>query len=305
MTTRLTRTRSLLPTLTSALQSFQSSSSKFQIVRTVNPSSTSSPPPANPKTLYILDSSFNPPSIAHLALATSALTSASSQHHARPHRLLLLFSTHNADKAPSAASFPQRLVLMTLLAEDLLSTFQPPSSSAPAHEDADALAVDIGLTTAPYYTDKSAAIAASDVYPSHPVHIHLVGFDTLTRFFNAKYYPDFDPPLSAVAPFFDAGHRLRVTLRPDDEFGSAAQQREYLAKIARGEREGEGARREWAELIEMVDADESVGVSSTRVRRAAKKGDWEEVERLCTRGVAEWVREEKLYEGDDRGSKMA
>src|SRR5689334_2674653 len=117
MASRIGALRSLLPEFEDILHRFTSSPAKFHIVRTVNPTSTS------PKTLYILDSSFNPPSIAHLALATSALASAplnGDQHH----RMLLLFSTHNADKAPSPASFVQRIALMTVFAQDMSNTLE-------------------------------------------------------------------------------------------------------------------------------------------------------------------------------------
>jgi nicotinamide-nucleotide adenylyltransferase len=104
MASRLKNLRSVLPDLESALASFTHSSSKFRVVRTVNPTNT------QPKTLYILDSSFNPPSIAHLSLVQSALKDHGSLEHS-PYRLLLLFSTQNADKAPSPASFAQRIAL--------------------------------------------------------------------------------------------------------------------------------------------------------------------------------------------------
>ncbi|PNS13989.1 hypothetical protein CAC42_6502 [Sphaceloma murrayae] len=288
--------RALLSELSTALKSFQSSSCKFRIVRTIPPSA----PSASPHTLLILDSSFNPPSRAHLHLAASALAKSSLASHPSPHRLLLLFSTHNADKAPSAASFDQRLALMILFAQDLHSHL----SSSPDH---DAPHIDIGLTAAPYYTDKSTAIATDGArdYPDSPRHIHLMGFDTITRFLAAKYYPSFSPPLSALEPYFGAGHGLRVTLRPSEEFGTVEEQRAWIARLAEGELEDEGGRREWGRSIEVVEAGEGVGVSSTKVRRAAKEGEWEEVQRLCTLRVAGAVREGGFYEADDRGAKMA
>ncbi|KAF1347855.1 hypothetical protein BDV97DRAFT_400062 [Delphinella strobiligena] len=292
--------RALLPQLEHALKSFQASNSAFSIVRTINPSSIS---PPSPKTLFILDSSFNPPSKAHLALARSALHESFTKHHASPYRFLLLFSTHNADKAPSAASFTQRLALMTIFAEDLLEDLKGKEQgqhSVPC--------IDIGLTNAPYYTDKSAAIEreGAAVYPDRPVHVHLMGFDTITRFFAAKYYPNHDPPFSALAPFFDAGHRLRVTLRPSQEYGTVESQKAFIARLANGEMEADGGKKGWAEQIDTVElGEEAEGVSSTKVRKAAKAFDWEEVRKLCTEGVATAVREERVYESDDRGSKMA
>ena len=193
---------------------------------------------------------------------------------------------------------------MTIFAVDLLSSLQsrPDSASYLAPQ------IDIGVTTAPYYTDKSAAISDSaegrEWYPSNPRHIHLLGFDTLTRFFAPKYYQSFSPPLSALEPYFAAGHGLRATLRPDDAYGSEEEQRGFVRRLAEGEMEGEGGKREWAEQVELVEATPKAGVSSTVVRRAAKAGEWGTVGELCTEGVAEWVREERLYEKDAEGVKM-
>jgi nicotinamide-nucleotide adenylyltransferase len=47
-----------------------------------------------------------------------------------------------------------------------------------------------------------------------------------------------------------------------------------------------------------------VGVSATRVRKAAKEGDWDVVGKLCTEGVAGWIKEAGLYAEDDSGKKM-
>jgi nicotinamide-nucleotide adenylyltransferase len=47
-----------------------------------------------------------------------------------------------------------------------------------------------------------------------------------------------------------------------------------------------------------------MGISSTRVRKAANEKQWDEVGRLCTDGVTAWIREEGLYEEDARGKKM-
>lgn len=308
--------RTQLPSLESALNAFKSSSSAFRVVRTVNPpqSNGASRPP---KTLYILDSSFNPPSIAHLSLATSALRNP-SPNDAQPFRFLLLLSTMNADKAPSPANFEHRLALMTLFAEDLTQELSGASStssnkSAPT-TPAVSVPIDIGLTTAPYYSDKSAAIdsAESSPYPKGVKHVHLVGYDTLIRFTAPKYYKEYTPPLSALAPFFEAGHKLRVTQRPanpedesSSEFGTADEQRGYLDRLRKGELESEGFKPEWAERLDMVPGDDGVGVSSTRARKAANRGDWDEVGKLLTPSVAGWVKELGLYKDDARGAKMA
>jgi nicotinamide-nucleotide adenylyltransferase len=304
MASRIASLRSLLPDLESALHSFTSSPARFRVVRSVNATTTQS------KTLYILDSSFNPPSIAHLTLATSALTQAAPSAKS-PYRLLLLFSTYNADKAPSPASFVQRIALMTMFAEDVSRSLKNAAPSMNA--DVADISIDIGLTKEPYYSDKSAAIAETtpSFYPSSPMHIHLVGYDTFIRFCNPKYYPKYDPPLSALKLFFDAGHKLRVTQRPTDpsdassnEFGTTQEQARYLQDLQDGQQEKAGFEPAWGKNIDMVQAEEGVGVSSTRVRNAAKESKWDTVNQLCTEGVAAWIKDQALYSEDASGKKM-
>jgi nicotinamide-nucleotide adenylyltransferase len=223
----------------------------------------------------------------------------------------LLFSTHNADKAPSPASFVQRLALMTIFAEDLSRSLKNATPSLKA--DVSEISIDIGLTKEPYYSDKSAAIANTrpSFYSSNPIHIHLIGYDTLIRFCNPKYYPGYDPPLSALKPFFEAGHKLRVMQRPTDasdasssEFGTIEKQAKYLQDLKDGKQENAGFEAAWANNIDMAKAEEGVGVSSTRVRKAANEGKWDTVNDLCTEGVAAWIKDQALYSEDASGRKM-
>jgi nicotinamide-nucleotide adenylyltransferase len=174
--------------------------------------------------------------------------------------------------------------------------------------------IDVGLTTAPYYTDKSAAIANEEPssYPSKPKHVHLIGFDTLTRFLAPKYYPKFNPPLRALFPFFDAGYGVSVLLRPSSSSDNAVTddteegQRAYISALSNGSLEKEGFKREWSKQIGILEGDDvagAVGISSTAVRKAAQYEDWGSMEKMCTPGVAAWVREMSLYEDEERGAK--
>lgn len=187
---------------------------------------------------------------------------------------------------------------MSIFARDLIESLQ-------AHQE-DPITVDIGVTKDPYYTDKSAAIETEGLewYPAKPTHIHLVGYDTLKRLFATKYYQNFDPPFSALNPYFDVGHRLRVTFRPDDEFGDIDKQKAFLQKISDGEFEKDGAKREWAKQIELVPPNPKAGVSSTKIRKAAQAGRWDELAELTTPSVAAWVRHERLYE-EDKDAKLS
>jgi nicotinamide-nucleotide adenylyltransferase len=316
----------LLNTLRAALQDFKRSDARFRIVRTVTRSSVKheasqvAPPHTTPSKIFILDSSFNPPTKAHLRIASSALLADQSE----PKRLLLLLATQNADKAPKPAAFEQRLAMMGLMAEDLLEELHASrnsgSSVAQARLDED-IAVDIAVTKLPYFVDKARAVAHASWYNftverradskyKHPIpQVHLVGFDTLIRILDPKYYPE-EKTLEPLQGLFEH-HYLRVTMRPDDGWGGREEQLKYLEALRNGEREGEGGKREWAGRIQMVEggkAEEqggkgegagSVGVSSTKLRRAASKGEHEDVRELCSRRVADWIVDNSLYEGED------
>lgn len=290
--------RAILPELAAALRQFQLSNSRFTVVRSIRSDQAPHVSRERPRTLLILDSSFNPPHNAHQAIARSALAQKALAQYTAPVRVLLLFSTHNADKAAgTAASFEQRLALMTLFGEDLLRTLR----AEDGYSETTLPDVDIGLTKEPYYTDKSTAIMEDGSYSAPgAVHVHLMGYDTFTRFLAAKYYPDFQPPLSALDPYFDTGHRLQVTLRPSDEFGSVQEQKDFIEGLARGALERDGGKRSWGEQIVTIEAEEGVGVSSTRVREAARKHRWTRVDELCTQSVAEAIRTEGIYDSDEK-----
>ena len=274
--------RQMKASYASSLRDFASSSATFRVVRSIP---ASSPPNSSPtKTLYVLDSSFNPPSRMHMQIAMSAFR---NDQGAKPHRLLLLFATQNADKAPKPASFEDRLVMMTLFAQEL------------QHETVEGLkdggpAVDIGITKLPYYHDKAASMDESGVYHGQPQQVHLTGFDSIMRIFNAKYYPP-DHKFAVLEPFLSK-HRLRVTYRPDDEWGGREEQGRYVQDIADGKRDKEGAKREWADRIELVEgkADGEEVVSSTKARKAAKN-DQRLLLKYVTPTVRDWIISEKLY----------
>ncbi|KAL8758802.1 MAG: hypothetical protein Q9199_001213 [Rusavskia elegans] len=295
----------LLPNFRTFLQSFASSPSTFLVLHThptSTPPSSSSP---RTKTIHVLDSSFNPPTRAHLRIALSALQS--TKNASKPQRLLLLLATQNADKAPKPAAFEQRLAMMTILAQDILDQYHSTTKSQGStvdSEDEESLAVDIGVTKHPYFHDKAVSIEDSKYYaePStgeQPQQVHLLGVDSLIRLLDTKYYPPAYrlDPLSAL---FDK-HRIRVTRRTEDgdKYGTAEEQDRIWEALARRERESEGGKRQWAERIEMVEG-EGDAVSSTKVREGVGKGDWAFVERLVGKGVRDHVQSEGLYIGDDR-----
>ena len=89
-----------LPTLVelkAALDSFAASPATFRVLHTV-PSISAGGTRGKPNRLYVLDSSYNPPTRAHLRIAISALTEDDAAAKGGPRSLLLLLATQNADK---------------------------------------------------------------------------------------------------------------------------------------------------------------------------------------------------------------
>ncbi|KAK7712268.1 hypothetical protein SLS63_012446 [Diaporthe eres] len=337
--------------LRTALRSFQSSGRAFQLIQQHAPTPTPSSPAAARKcrTLVVLDSSFNPPTLAHMQMATSALQDlrdqqsiaaalrggSAGQRHGLTDgvRLLLLLAVNNADKAPKPATFEERLLMMGAFAGDLQRAWRTLEKQmeakgediharALAHEDEATLPVDVGLTTHPYFHDKSAAIATSPEYDFHSAQtdntgephtsqIFLAGYDTLIRIFTPKYYTSpvpeagIDPPQldktpmqMALDPFF-ARAQLRVTMRTDDDWGGREDQLGYLERIMHGnELEEVGGRREWARRVELVEGmsgdTEGGAVSSTLAREAVKAGDWGRLRQLVPGGVASLIEKEAV-----------
>lgn len=271
--------RSLRASYASALKDFAESSSSFRLVRTI-PFTKS--PATTAKSLYVLDSSFNPPTNAHRCIAISAFL---NDPGAAPKRILLLLATQNADKANKPASMEDRLVMMTLFAHELLYDVQrqgPPPL------------IDIGLVKRPYFHEKAAAVDASGVYPGPPQQVHLVGFDTLIRIFNTKYYPP-DHNLRVLAPFLSR-HRLRATYRTDDKWGSRESQDQYIQDITDGRRKDEGAAPEWTQRISLVQGIQGGdGVVSSTMARNAADNDPAQLDKYVLPTIREWIVSERLY----------
>ncbi|TGO26890.1 hypothetical protein BPAE_0051g00250 [Botrytis paeoniae] len=288
--------------------------------------------PNTPQTLYILDSSFNPPTLAHAHICLSALNDhySSSELGYTNARLLILLSTQNADKKITGASLEERLVGMECFANDLLTNWYYPhsayyykkekldhlngkssevtesdssdaessdidsnsesksesiggtklKSSPPQSSPSESLLsgnpnsrpkinIDIGLTSLPYFHDKSAAIEASSLYPPSTTHIHCTGYDTLIRVFNPKYYPP-THDLSPLIPFL-SNHKLRVTYRIDKDC-TKEDQDAYLSKMQH-ELPSLKGKKEWIEdkKIYMAPGLEGKEISSTKVRAMIKQ----------------------------------
>ncbi|KAH7320830.1 hypothetical protein B0I35DRAFT_427863 [Stachybotrys elegans] len=284
-------TKSVAEYFARSLTAFQSSGRSFESISTLRYNGNSQERRTE-KRLVVLDSSFNPPTKAHAQMARSAIDAAAEPSRTR---LVLLLAVNNADKAPKPASFPIRLGMMEAFAHDLISELRLHSESNKAPDSYDGLEIDLAVTTLPYFHDKSRAIAESGIYPSNTEQVFLAGFDTLIRIFNPKYYGQGRPGgmKAALGPLFERA-RLRITTRPDDEWGTLQEQMNYLEELKQGRLEEVGGEREWADKVDMV---EGVGgaVSSSKVRDLVKGGQLDILGDLVGEGVREWIVEEGLY----------
>jgi len=317
----------LVELLAKALESFEHSDSRFRTLYTISSRSIAAADPQPelepelesqhrrpPRYILVLDSSFNPPTLAHQRMVLSVLRDPRYKTKpSAPSRVLLLLAVNNADKAPKPAAFAQRLAMMYVFAQDILLAAAAAgagdnssnSSKPPRWEDIPCDGVDIAVTKEPYFHAKAVAIASSESYRSRDEgqqeqeqeqeQIYLTGYDTLIRIFDPKYYPN-DSMRASLDPFF-ARARLRVRMRTSDDWGDAAQQIAYLDELRAGKLEAVGGRTEWVDRIEMVEgrkADEAV-ISSTKVRNAVLRRDWEALKELVCEDVVTWIREHDLY----------
>ncbi|PTB73269.1 hypothetical protein M440DRAFT_1313415, partial [Trichoderma longibrachiatum ATCC 18648] len=254
-----------------SLTSFQSSPDAFRILCTLPHVVGREPGPRRPasrvKRLVVLDSSFNPPTRAHAEMAVSALKWASSSTTTSTTplrggnddddgavRLMLLLSVNNADKAPKPASFPVRLGMMDGFGHEILRSV-----------DLEGVEIDVAVTKMPYFHDKARVIGESGVYNSsaseeeeggrrsEPEQVFLAGFDTVIRILNPKYYGKEEGGMkAALGPFFERA-RLRVTMRPDDEWGGEDEQRAYVRGLGEGALDEVGGDGAWAGRVDLVE----------------------------------------------------
>ncbi|GAP88939.2 putative cytidylyltransferase family protein [Rosellinia necatrix] len=251
-------------------------------------------------------------------------------------RVLLLLAVNNADKAPRPAALAHRLAMMYAFARALLAarptTTKTKTTTTMGGEGCiaeeggeggrggggcETVVVDIAVTTEPYFHAKALAIDASGFYAgvvdggddddeavvsaAGPEQVYLAGYDTLVRIFDPKYYPADGGMRAALDPLF-ACARLRVTMRTDDAWGDAARQVAYLDELRAGKLEAVGGRKEWVDRIELVEGrkDGEEIISSTKVRDAVRRRDWEALRELVDEGVVNWIRENDLYANDDQ-----
>ncbi|KAL7424931.1 hypothetical protein Q5752_000618 [Cryptotrichosporon argae] len=255
------------------------------------PASSCSPSTSRPH-IAILDSSFNPPTLAHQAIASSSFPprladSTSTDDEPGDYMArLVLFSARNVDKTLGAgdASPAQRAEMMLVLASSLPSLYAPHTSAsvAPSTLPPD---IGVGLLSAATFAGKARvlrAFLAAHRPQVRPALTFLIGTDTLARLFEPRYYADMAAELDA----FFADNWIVCARRGGAD--ARAVEDEVLARPGV---------RDWVRRgrVRLVGSghDGWEDVSSTRIRQRIRSG--EGLDGLCTKEIEAYVREQGLY----------
>lgn len=265
--------------------------------------------------IALLDSSFNPPSRAHLALLLSPPILAQNKPSYDGH--LLLFSTQNADKGtgkPGDASPSQRIEMMTLMAKDVerIQTAEGHSAN-----------VAVGLVDKPLIFAKSTLTwdllkaQQQEGQDKAKARLHwLVGFDTLYRVFQLKYYPSLEEFQQQCSQFFEREGTTFVCARrhPSSYLQLASQQKgeegKSVEEVAR-EQEDRLLQSEnvapWVQKgsVGMFDLDpDQAKLSSTKIRTLLKDRGIhvdkkrKQLESLVPPSLVKYLLESRVYQDD-------
>jgi nicotinate (nicotinamide) nucleotide adenylyltransferase len=211
--------------------------------------------------LGVFDASFNPPHNAHVEMMRRA------QARFNLHEILLLLAKANVDKEMFGATLEQRLGMMLGIAEE--------------HPD-----YSVAVVSHARFVDKAAALQAKTPrrdgkgagYPAGTEIYFILGYDTLVRLFDPKYYADMPAELTRL---FSMAQFIATNRK---EHG-IEDMRRWLAR---------DEVQPFAHKIHLLPLDDfHAHLSSTEVRR--RVAAHEPYEHLVPPQVAEFIRQAKLY----------
>jgi nicotinamide-nucleotide adenylyltransferase len=274
-----------------------------------------------PLRVLVLDSSYNPPTLAHLALANSRRPMYTQSHDTIQDNTsdydakLLLLSVRNADKSmkPDDASYLQRLEMMAIFAKYVVRN----ENNGPTNNDGtdvtpqEAANVAVAIIDEPTFIGKSSSLLAflksrftsfeSTTPPSLVYDTQLtfmVGYDTLERLLLPKYYASESQMLSSLRTFMSPapdGDDSRVVCaqrgssgKDSDMAGNDVARPTIVQEFISSQR------------IIFIDIGEDLRTySSTAVREAISRPDSEAVainwKTYVPSEIAEYIVREKLY----------
>jgi nicotinate (nicotinamide) nucleotide adenylyltransferase len=201
--------------------------------------------------LGIFPASFNPPTLAHLALIKEAMKQS------RLDEILILLEIQAMDKEPVGAALEDRLTM-------LKKTFGRDPK------------VSIGLSNRGLFLEKLKPLRP--LYPSPASFFFIVGFDTIVRVLDKKYYQNRSRSLEALF----SQCRFLVANRHEDQ--------ERALEILFRRREIK-AYKERVSFITLPERFSSV--SSTLVREKIVKG--QSIDQLVPASILQFIKKKRLY----------
>ena len=212
----------------------------------------------NLKRVLVMDSSYNPPTRAHVQLCLSAI----SQHTKLDiDTLVMLLATKNADKQQSTIDdYVNRMELMKTVALDELSI--------------DGVETLIAATSASLFRDKAQLL--KQYLGKDDCQLYFVlGYDTAIRLFDMKYYPESKCIQEALLSLFSTGVHLLIAARSHDSHLMEQFMRDVIYSNA-----------EWSSLVHLIEMPpEYVDISSTRVRQCLQNGNHDELKQLVPQSI--------------------
>lgn len=269
---------------TKALEEFVALAKDFTVVYS---SSLSPLIMRNTARVCVLDSLFNPPHMAHYALAREAVAFRYGDLQLQKNQLLLLLLllVKNADKVdPQPASFEHRLAMMQLMADYLHENLQ--------------VDVSVGLTRHAKFVDKLGSILKEvrELQPdTDPKLTFLVGFDTLRRIFDPQYYLP-DKLLDLLNDFMRTTDLFCLTRQ--DNVDSYQHQMDYVRRIHHGKIAN--IPQAWSEAVHIFsfekqeDIDTLGSVSSSAIREAVAANAQQELPLIPS--IKNYIVENNLYQ---------
>jgi nicotinamide-nucleotide adenylyltransferase len=236
--------------------------------------------------ISVLDSSFNPPTLAHLALADAPRPSIGGEVGGEYDAKIYLLSVRNADKTlkPTDASYIQRLEMMLLLAQDSKSSAE----------------VAIGIVDEPTFVGKASKLLAFlqqrlsglALAPPRPELTFLLGLDTLERLLAPRYYGASPSDPDAVTKMFASLHQFFSPEHHNARVVCARRASSSSTEAATLKLGEHFLSDERIVLIDIGEAEQSY--SSTAVRDALRRRD-DSWKALVSPGVREYISKAMLY----------
>lgn len=262
--------------------------------------------PNRPLRISVLDSSFNPPTLAHLALANSPRPSyrdddeqnSKTQDNCEYDAKLFLLSVKNADKSLKAgdATYQQRLEMMLLLSKDVIEC---------QHEAAN---VAIAIIDRPTFVGKSSALLdflQQRLTTPLPVELtFLVGLDTLERLFSPRYYASETDMMASLRQFLSAapqGDNSRIVcakrVSSPAEAAQPIESPENISSLALAKEFRESDRIVIIDIGDIVNRYSSSSIRSAIGRfgfgqTVAQDVGWKS---MVTKEIADYIVEQRLY----------